>query len=249
MQQQVTFKWQINIAMLVFAAFFLPLTISLGFWQLQRAEEKQALLDEYRARETAAPQAIASIDSSADHQYRRVKAHGHLINDRTLLLENRVRNGRPGFEVMTPVETAPEKPWIWVNRGWIAGSLDRTQLPQIPELTTAVTLHGHLYRMLDKPFTVGDEVWREHWPQVLQNFDGTLMARRLGRTFFPYTIRLDQDSPGALATGWEIVNVIPEKHKGYAAQWFTMAAALVILSVFANSNLGAVIKSHRMKER
>ncbi|MCK9502714.1 MAG: SURF1 family protein [Porticoccaceae bacterium] len=248
MQHRVSFQWQINIAMLIFAAIFLPLTISLGFWQLQRAEEKQALLAEYGARKTAAPAAVASLDPSEDHQYRRVKVRGHLINDRTLLLENRVRNGQPGFEVITPVEIDPQQPWIWVNRGWIAGSLHRAELPQIPPVKGGLVLHGHLYRALDKPFTVGEEVWRERWPQVLQNFDDALLAERLGKTFFPYTLRLDQDSPAALATGWDIVNLIPEKHKGYAVQWFAMAVALVILSLFANSNLGAVIKNAGSKK-
>jgi len=246
MQQRVSFKWQINFAMLFFAAIFLPLTITLGLWQLHRADEKQALLTEYEGRAEAMPVAIEAIDLSMDHQYRRVSVKGQMLNDRTLLLENRVRNGRPGFEVITAVEIAPQL-WLWVNRGWIPGSLDRSELPQVPTVTELAHLRGHLYSALDKPFTVGEEVWREDWPQVMQNFDGDLLSERLGKEIYPYILRLDQDSPAALKTGWEIVNVMPEKHLGYALQWFAMAVALLILSVFANSNLGTVIKSHRVK--
>ena len=60
-------------------------------------------------------------------------------------------------------------------------------------------------------------------------------------------MRLEADSPAALRTGWEIVTVSPEKHRGYAVQWFMMAAALVVLSAFANSNLAGWLKSRRLR--
>lgn len=246
-QKKVAFQWQVNRAMLAFAALFLPLTVSLGFWQLQRADEKQALLSEYRAREAAAPVSVDEIEPGGEHQYRPATVSGHFINGRTLLLENRIRDGKPGYEVLTPLEYGPEKPLLWVNRGWVAGSYNRDELPDVPAVRGEVTLRGHLYRAVGKPFTAGEEVWRSQWPQVFQNFDPELLASRLERPLFPYTLRLDQDSTAALQTGWEIVNVMPEKHTGYAVQWFAMATALVILSLFANSNLGAVIKSRRLK--
>jgi cytochrome oxidase assembly protein ShyY1 len=58
-----------------------------------------------------------------------------------------------------------------------------------------------------------------------------------GQAFFSYQLRLDQDSPGALQTGWATVSVQPAKHTGYAVQWFVMALVLLIMTVVANSNL------------
>jgi len=237
------FKWQFNLGMLVFAGVFLPLTIALGLWQLQRAEEKQAMLEEYRARDSAAPMAFASLSREGDHQYRRVELVGRLAHQHSVLLENRVQEGKPGYEVLTPVELGGEQPWVWVNRGWIAaGSYDRSTLPEIPVEAGEVQLRGHLYQAVKKPFSLGEEIWRSEGPQVFQNLDLVLLSAQLGREFFPYILRLDQDSPAALQTGWDVVTVMPEKHTGYAVQWFALAAALLILSLFANSNLGAVIK-------
>lgn len=244
-QAPLRFCWQPNIGMLVFAALFLPVTIALGFWQLERAEEKQALLSEYQGRELANPVVFNTQDSAVDQQYRRVRATGEFINSHTLLLENRIRHGKPGFEVLTPLALGEGQPWLWVNRGWIAGSLDRSQLPKVPDVTGSTTVWGHLYQAIDKPFTVGAETWRPQWPQVLQNFDTALLAAHLKTPFYPYTLRLDQESPAALETGWEVVNLSPATHTGYAVQWFTMALALVVLSVFANSNLAAVLKARR----
>jgi len=42
--------------------------------------------------------------------------------------------------------------------------------------------------------------------------------------------------------GWPVVNVSPAKHRGYAVQWFTMAAALIVFFVFRSSNLWALLR-------
>jgi cytochrome oxidase assembly protein ShyY1 len=57
-----------------------------------------------------------------------------------------------------------------------------------------------------------------------------------------YQLRLDQDSIGALKTGWTTVAVKPEKHVGYAVQWFAMAITLLIMTIIANSNVVSWLK-------
>ena len=55
--------------------------------------------------------------------------------------------------------------------------------------------------------------------------------------------------PGALETGWQVVNVVPGMHTGYAVQWSALSMALLILTLFANSNLGAVLKHRKSYTR
>ncbi len=251
-QDKAAFRWQPNVGVLIFVAVFLPLTIALGFWQLSREAEKQALLDEYRAREVAAPVVLSTLDAKADQQYRRVRVRGAFLNEYTVLLENRVRQGKPGFEVVTLFKVEDNGAPIWVNRGWIAGYLERARLPEVPEVTGSAEIFGHLYRPLKEPFVVGEEVWRSQWPQVLQNLDMAALAEHLKMAPSPYQLRLDQGSRGALQTGWDVVNLMPEIHRGYAVQWFAMAIALVILAMFANSNLATRLfgkKSQQSQER
>jgi cytochrome oxidase assembly protein ShyY1 len=247
--KEVRLSWQPNWGLLVFAVLFLPLTISLGFWQLSRADEKRALLEEHQKRESSVPVDLDSLDLTSDQQYRRVIVQGHFIENRNILLENRIRQGQPGFEVLSAFAPKYRTAWLWVNRGWIAGSLDRDQLPSVPTINGEVRLVGHLYRQLSEPFTVGDERWRQQWPQVVQNFDPQWVSEFSGSSGLPYMLRLDANTLGALAVDWQIVNVMPEKHTGYAVQWFLMASALVILSVFANSNIGMVLKRKRHQGR
>ena len=248
-EDRIRFSWQWNRGVVIFVIVFLPLTCALGVWQLQRADEKRSLLTEYQARQQGEPVDVAAIDPGDDHLYRRAAVSASLVNDRNLLLENRVRNGRPGYEVLTPAPLPGGDTWLWVNRGWVEGSYDRTSLPAVPPVTGEVVLRGYLYRSPEEPFSVGEETWRDRWPQVLQNFSPELLASRLEVSVFPYVLRLDPDSPGALQTGWPVVNALPQRHVGYAVQWFVMAAVLAVLFVYANSNLGALVRNRWSKSR
>lgn len=238
-----SFHWQPNGKLVLFVVFFLPLTIALGFWQLSRADQKQALVDEFERRQAAAPVAVDSLNGSV-RQYVRIMAQGRFDNERSILLDNRIRQGRAGYEVVTPFEVAPSGRWLLVNRGWIAAGPSREQLPPVPAVTGKVALSGYLYQPGD-PFTLGEEQWREHWPQVLQNLDAERLADRLGVALDGYSLRLDDGAPGALRVGWTVINVQPERHIAYAVQWFALAAALVVLALFANSNLGALLRHRR----
>lgn len=228
--------------MLLFAAIFLPLTLKLGFWQLHRAEEKRQLLAVYQQREMAAPVALGELPAAADHFYVRAVVVGRFDNSQPLLLDNRVRHGRPGYELISPFKTAAGD-WLLVNRGWLAGGLDRQVLPQIAAVDGQQTIVGYLYRSPGEQVMLGEDLWSEGaGPRVIQNASPDKVAGKLGLPLYPYSLRLDADQPGAMETGWMIVNVQPGKHTAYAVQWFALAITLVLLTIFANSNLGSVIR-------
>ena len=64
-----------------------------------------------------------------------------------------------------------------------------------------------------------------------------------GQRVFPYPVRIDAGEPGALAVEWQVVNMSPDKHRAYAAQWFTMALFLLVFFVMRSSNLWQLVKS------
>lgn len=116
-------------------------------------------------------------------------------------------------------------------------------------MVDGVSLQGHLYRSPGKQLMLGADDWNPHGAlEVIQDADPAKIGARLAIDLYPYVLRLEQGSPGALDTDWMIINVEPGMHTGYAVQWFTMAIALVILSLFANSNLGQLWKSYRNKD-
>ena len=243
--QNIRFAWQWNWKILLFALLFLPITIRLGFWQLSRAEEKQALLETHQQRKASPVVAFDQLPDAADHQYLRVAAQGQYDNRSTLLLDNRVRRGRPGYEVVSIFRTAGGRT-VLVNRGWVAAALDRTILPEVSRVQGPVTLSGYLYRSPGKQVMLAEEHWQaDRALQIVQNAAPDVASEQLGERFYGYQLRLDKSAPGALQTGWHLVNVQPGKHTGYAVQWFAIAALLVLLSVLANSNLATVWRSRR----
>lgn len=229
----IALQWRWNGRLMVFCLLVLPLTITAGFWQLRRADEKRELLALYDQRSRTAPVAVADVDLREDQQYLRVTVTGWPDQTHQFLLDNRMRHGRAGYEVLTPVRWAGGG-WIMVNRGWLPRPPEGNGVPAIPPLPELVTLVGYLYQAPAAAPVLGPEQPGLDWPQVLQQPAPSLLVQRLGREIFPYQLRLE-DSPG-FETGWTVASLSPEQHLGYAVQWFGLSAVLVLLGLISNSN-------------
>ena len=220
--------------MTIFTAAFLPVLISLGLWQLDREQEKQALQALYAQRQNTAAIPLEAIDwSDADLSYTKMEVTGQFDNSRYFLLDNRIREGRAGYEVLMPLFTEGGKAVI-VNRGWIGQGDSRTELPSLPPLHGSVNVQGTLYVPLSEPFVLSDiqEAGSADWPRVVQKIDIPAWSSVLDRDVVPFTMRMAQGSPGALEASWQTINMLPEKHRGYAVQWFAMTLALVLMYLY-----------------
>ncbi len=212
------------------AAILLPALLSLGHWQLRRADEKRALLQQIETRRKLPAASLANLDTTDNVRYRYVRLQGQFDNARSFLLDNRVHNGHVGYDVLTPLNDKSGG-WVLVNRGWIQAPARRDQLPDIPPVEKVVQVTGTVYQPLTdvKEWQVG-----QRWPKVVQTLHFGQLARELGETLQPFSVRLEDGMAGALVTGWPEINVQPQKHTAYAIQWFAMALALVILVLFAS---------------
>ena len=232
-----TFSWQPNAKLLFLVLLMMPLLISLGYWQLDRAQEKREILAEFKANQQSLPATFEQLDLGKNLQYKQVQFIGELDASRRVLLDNRVRNGRPGYEIFEALTLVGGDLKVLVNRGWVQGSLDRNQLPEITPLLGSNQLRGALYQTLGG-YRLDDGIGLvEQWPARVGWISAARAHELYGEDFFAYQFRLDQDSQGALSTGWPTVSVQPSKHTGYAVQWFVMALVLIIMTVIANSNL------------
>ena len=106
--------------------------VGLGFWQLDRAEQKRELFGAFDAGSGgAAATALIEGDALAEHRYERLRLHGRFLSSRQILLDWVTHAGRVGYQVLTPFRPDGSERWIVVNRGWIAAAPDRGQLPAI----------------------------------------------------------------------------------------------------------------------
>jgi surfeit locus 1 family protein len=232
----------LNIRVTILAVLLLPVLLALGNWQLQRAEEKRAIQTTFLARQQQAPVSIDEIDPDVDLAFMPIKLTGQFDRQQYILLDNRVLDSQIGYEVLMPFRTEGGR-WVLVNRGWIEGAADRRSLPQVPVPEGLVTTTGSVYVPAGDPFLLAEQDFSDaSWPLVAQAVEMNKFAEALDRDIFPYVVRLDENTPGALQINWEPINVQPEKHVGYAVQWFAMATGLVIWFVFANTNLAQILE-------
>ncbi|MCZ6828741.1 MAG: SURF1 family protein [Gammaproteobacteria bacterium] len=237
-QQQTSLRWHGDWRTSVFTALLLPLLIGLGLWQLQRAVEKEQIARVWDERQQQAPRPLPlEFTGSAELAYLRVELLGQFLPHRQFLLDNRMRQGRYGMEVLTPLRLQESERVVLVNRGWVAADPARRLVPQVATPPGLQRLHGTVYVSPGMPYTLGAEIDSGPWPRQLLTLDMTAITAMLGEPIYPYSVRLDADSPTALGIDWPLLNISPEKHQAYALQWFAMALALACLYLVRSSNI------------
>ncbi|MEH6580667.1 MAG: SURF1 family protein [Halioglobus sp.] len=241
-------EWRISLL----TAVLLPFLVVLGFWQLQRADEKAVLATTWELRRHQPPvqlEALAGIGPE-EQVYTPVLLTGHFEQEKYFLLDNRIHGGRFGYEVLSPFRLQGTALSVLLNRGWIQADAARLSLPEVPSVPEAVTVSGHIYVPPGSPYLLAEqELESGGWPKRIQAVEmdklAPLIEAHTKGDVYPYTVRTDIGQAGALTVDWKIVNVSPEKHRGYAVQWFTMAAVLGIFYILRSSNLWQLLSRKR----
>ncbi|HEY7886394.1 MAG TPA: SURF1 family protein [Cellvibrionaceae bacterium] len=233
--EPIGFAFALNRKITVLVVLALPLLLSLGFWQLDRAEQKRTLELGFAEQQARAPVSLADNSISQLPLYQRIIAEGQFDNEHTWLLDNKQRRGQVGYEVVSPFRLTGGE-IILVNRGWVAAKASRDELPEVTPVNGVQTIFAELVDVSEHPLLDAENT-REAWPRVVMAIETKAMAAQLGKPVAPRYLRLDASSAGAFETDWHTMQVGSEKHTGYAVQWFAMALALCIWFVFANSNL------------
>jgi surfeit locus 1 family protein len=219
--------WIASLGCLLFVFLF----ISLGFWQLHRADEKKAFMNLQAQRAEEPPLALGDRESNMEEmRYRRVSAIGEYDVNHQFLLDNQIHGQTPGYHVLTPLRMMDSSLAILVNRGWIPVGSDRTQHPAL----TIQNTHVEIFGMADRFPRVGlilqgAEIPTPGWPAVIQIVDPERIGERLGYPVLPYQVLLDATSAEGYGRDWKPVDLAPEKNLGYALQWFLFAITAVVL--------------------
>ncbi len=219
-------------------AIVFPVLLGLGYWQMTRAVEKQDLVEQRAATEVVAPLAIGSATQLGDEdRYRPAVVRGRYAAEQQWLLDNRVYRGQPGYHVFTPFVIEGEvAPSLLVNRGWVAVGETREYLPRLPVPEQAVSLRGRLDLPASVGLVIGEVPLQSVEDRVLvQSLDIQALAAARGLQLQRYALVIDEGQPGGLQYDWSpIPQMGPEKHLGYAVQWFGLAVALLIIYVGVN---------------
>jgi len=215
--------WLPTVAALAVVA----LTVSAGIWQTHRAQYKRALQARYDAQAKAPPIALPGEPFSPDEfRYRRVTVTGRFDPAHEIFLDNRILNGKPGYNVVTPLKLQSGAAYVLVDRGWVVRNSDRTLLPEIRTPLGIVTIEGIAVPPSGKYFelssnTVEGKVW--------ENLHFKRMQAQLPQRLQPLMVAQLNDTGDGLIRHWERPDVGIEMHVGYAFQWFSLAAATIVI--------------------
>ncbi|MEP7705637.1 SURF1 family protein [Paraglaciecola sp. 25GB23A] len=205
---------------------------ALGLWQLQRADEKNQRQNMIAQASSSDPLQIETAkqmgESARDFP---VRLLGLADSQRYFLLDNRIQEGRVGYEVLTVVNSQQGN--VVVNLGWLAAPALRADLPQVSIASEQQTYEGMLSIPQKNNFISETAVSNQQWPKLLQQIDVTFMEQIYGQELLPFVILLDESSDSDFVRKWQPVVMPPEKHIAYAIQWFLLAFAALIIFVIA----------------
>ena len=167
---------------------------------------------------------------------RPARAVGWYVKGQQWLLDNRRYRGQPGYHVFSLLQLDNGRQ-VLVNRGWVSVGTTREFLPQLPLPEGEVVLSGHLDRPESVGLVMGEPPLQSIESKVLlQSLDVASLAEARDLNLHPLTLVLDQGQAGGLQYDWLPVETIsPEKHVGYAVQWFALAVALIIIYLGVNT--------------
>lgn len=215
----------------------LPMLISLGIWQLHRAQEKRLLQAEFDRRQNEPPAPFEIYHEPAEQlRFRRVVMHGSYEPKYQILLDNRVEQGQVGYFVLTPLRIDGNDTRVLVNRGWVALGSSRQALPRIDAPEASVDVTGIVTVPDAHGFHLGSATPSgSGWQPVWEYLDLAEYARRVPFSVQPVVVLLDPDSPaGGFRRQWARLDAGIATHEGYAVQWFALASALVAIYIFVN---------------
>ncbi len=149
----------------------------------------------------------------------------------SLLLDNRQRNGKVGVELLQPFQDQRHAVCgCWSIAAGCRGRIAAYRRNS-PRPTEALSLDAWVYVAPGATFQLHADPASSTWPQTITAVEPAKLWKTLDRDGFAYELRAEP-GPASYEADWPVVAMGPEKHLGYAVQWFAMATALLGLYIY-----------------
>jgi len=213
----------------------IAMLISLGRWQLRRADEKRVLFDAFASGTDATR--LIDLGTPRLPRYQHIEAGGHYDQGRQILIDNMVDAGRAGYFVITPFALTGGG-WVLVNRGWVPLGASRAVRPTIPVAGDTRRLRGRADNLPSPGIQMGIRgKLSPPYPVVAAFPTHAELAQLLGESSWTRAadlVLLDPAEPDGYVRSWEPPGFPPMRHIGYAVQWFALALTLLVIYVVTN---------------
>jgi surfeit locus 1 family protein len=226
-------KWVVGHVLI---AALVLLAVRLGFWQLDRLEERRAVNADIAARTELAPAPVADLvagapagDSPAEVgdalQYRAATATGTYDAEGEVLIRSRSLDERPGYWVVTPL-LLDDGTAVAVNRGFVPFSDDLdAALATGPPPEGAVSVEGIVVATQERD-GIGPTDPAEGRLQALARLDVVRLDQQHPADLLPVALQLTGQEPeqaGPLPVALPTPEQDEGSHLAYAGQWFLFA--------------------------
>lgn len=214
------------------AAVFVLLTLSLGEWQTQRAQEKLEL----RARiEALAASPVVALPARAieasEFAQRQIEVRGVFIADKTIFIDNRVYRMQPGYHVVTPLRISGGNSHVAINRGWVAADPRREVLPRVDTPAGEQVLQGIAVIPPERVYELAPDTAPG---PVKQSLVLDRLRAQWAIALEPIVMLQTSSAADSLVRDWPRPDAGVNTHLAYALQWYVMAAVGVLLWVSIN---------------
>ncbi|MDA8876755.1 SURF1 family protein [Candidatus Thioglobus sp.] len=204
--------------------------VSLGFWQLERADDKRSIEASIKQANTGSVELIRKEEGLQSKEYYEVRLQGKYLSDKQFIYDNQIVDQVSGYYVLTPYALEGQSKAILINRGFIPWNGRRDKLADIvigqETREIKVQISKPIKRMELKPSEVGIQ-----FPVLIQSIVLQDMADRAKVDFSSVIGLLDASASNGFIRKWEPYTGSIEKHIGYAVQWFLMALVLAIIGI------------------
>lgn len=204
----------------------------LGFWQIDRAHEKNQMLAQQHKFTHQQPLRWQSSLGNPQ-QYQPITLRGVFLSE-TFLLDNQHYQHQLGYDVLSPFQLN-DGAVILVDRGWLASSGSRLSSLGIKTPKGELVLNGVAYYPLLNRWILSNSFEKNtDGVVIVEQIDVKSIGIFLHKSLFPFIMRLSNEDNYGFVRDWPIVSMSPARHYAYAFQWFAIALTILIIFIALN---------------
>ena len=215
---------------LIFAIIFAPITSSLGLWQIERAAEKDNIIEKFNELQNNPHKPINTEDKFAN--WEPISSYG-TFTQYIILEDNALLDGQAGYKVYQYFRFE-ENSGVFVNRGFIARGRLKNEVPEITTPSGQFFIKGSALYKNSNAFVKNIE---ESDKRIIQEFNIGLISNVYPElradNIRPYIFNLDKNDQFKFKEIEKPINMSSDKHIGYAIQWFGLSVVLVVMTLIA----------------
>jgi surfeit locus 1 family protein len=227
----------IRLPWLIFTLLVFSGLVKLGLWQSDRALQKEQRIETItQLSQTQALSLSQVLSEKNEINDLPITMFGEFDNNTIFLLDNQTNKGQLGYRVYQVFNSGDQA--VLVNLGWVVGSINRQEIPDVQAIIGRYQLSGHVRKIEQGIMLMEQVLVKDEWPLRVQQIELDKFSTLISRQLLPFVVYLDKTESLGYEKNWQPIVMPPEKHRAYAFQWFSLAIAWLLLMIWASIKLG-----------